>query len=68
MDMTTALLLGVLYSSIGLGHIIYGRKQRKGVALVSGIALCLFPYFVQNVYLFNLMGIVLTLLPFIVRV
>lgn len=34
---TTQLLLGVLFSSIGLGYFIYGKKQKVIVPLVCGL-------------------------------
>ena len=67
MDISTSLLLGVLFGSFGMGYIVYGKKQRKGIALLSGIALCTFPYFVQNMYLFIVTGILLIVLPFLLR-
>ena len=67
MDNSTSLLLGVLFGSIGMGYIFYGKRQRKGMALVSGIALCIFPYFVSNVFLFVLTGLVLMALPFFMQ-
>lgn len=68
MDMTTSLLLGVLFGSFGMGYMYYGKKQRKGIALLSGIALCAFPYFVHNIYLFLFIGILLIALPFVVKI
>ena len=37
MSDTASLLWGVLFSSIGVGYFIYGRKQQKLVPLLSGI-------------------------------
>jgi hypothetical protein len=67
MDISTSLLLGVLFGSIGMGYIVYGKKQHKGMALFSGIALCIFPYCVSNIFLFVLIGLVLMALPFLIR-
>ena len=67
MDISTSLLLGVLFGSIGMGYIVYGKKQRKGMALFSGIALCIFPYCVSNIFLFVLIGLALMALPFFIR-
>lgn len=64
---TSALFLGVLFGSIGMGYIVYGKKQRNGVALLSGIGLCAFPYFVPNVFLLILIAVVLMALPFFIR-
>ena len=67
METSTLLFLGVLFGSIGMGYIVYGRKQRKGIALLSGVGLCAFPYFVTNIFLVILVAIVLMLLPFVIR-
>lgn len=58
--------LGMLFGAIGAGYLIYGRKQRRGMALLSGIVLMVFPYFVSNVWLSLLLGAGLMALPFIV--
>jgi hypothetical protein len=67
MDTSTVLMLGVLFGAIGFGYIIYGRKQQRGIALLSGVLLCAIPYFVPNVFLILLIGIVLMTLPFFIR-
>jgi len=63
MDNPTLLLWGVLFSSIGLGYFIYGKKQHKPMVLLSGIGLMIYPYFIANAYLVVLIGVVLILLP-----
>ncbi len=66
--MTTAqLLLGVLFSSIGLGYFLYGKKQKVTVPLVCGLVLMIFPYFVGNTAMLTTIGIILSLLPYFVR-
>jgi len=50
-----------------MGYFVYGKKQQRVVALLSGVLLCVFPYFVSNVILMVLVGFVLIALPFIVR-
>jgi hypothetical protein len=66
MDMAV-LLWGVLFSSIGLGFFLYGRKQRAIVPLLCGLALMIFPYFIPNVIVLVLIGIVLTAIPYFLR-
>jgi hypothetical protein len=61
------LLWGVLFSSIGLGFFIYGKKQRAPVPLVCGIALMAYPYFIPNVIALVAVGIVLTAIPYFLR-
>jgi hypothetical protein len=64
---TASLLWGVLFGSIGLGFLIYGRSQRAVVPLVCGVALMVFPYFVANNILLVGIGIGLMAIPYFVR-
>jgi hypothetical protein len=67
--MTTATLLwGLLFGSIGIGFTIYGKKQRKVMPLVCGLALMAFPYFIENTILLVAVGAALTALPYFVRI
>lgn len=65
---TAVLIWGVLFGSIGVGFFIYGRKQKAVVPLCAGVALCVFPYFIGNVYVLVLVGVVLMAIPYFVRV
>lgn len=64
---TTQLLLGVLFSSIGLGYFLYGKKQKVVVPLVCGIILMIFPYFIDNTTLIIMIGILFSILPYFIR-
>ncbi len=66
MDMAP-LLWGVLFSSIGLGYFIYGKRQGAPVPLVCGIGLMIFPYFVPNSWAMVLVGAALMAVPYFVR-
>jgi hypothetical protein len=66
MDATT-LFAGVILGSLGMGYIVYGRKQKKGIALLSGLILSGLPWFVSNVYFLLIAGIAFAVLPFLVR-
>ena len=61
------LLWGLLFSSIGLGFFIYGKKQQRLIPLICGLALMVYPYFVESVLLLMGIGIVLIALPYFVR-
>lgn len=67
LDNIGVLLWGLLFSSIGLGFFIYGKKQVAAVPLLTGVALMVFPYFVANVYLLVAIGVALIALPYFVR-
>lgn len=64
---TSLLLWGLLFSSIGLGFFIYGRKQRKVVPLVCGVTLMVVPYFISSNLVLVLVGVVLSAVPYFVR-
>ena len=57
----------VLFSSIGLGYFVYGKKQRKGMPFICGIGLMLFPYFVSNAIFIVIIGGLLAALPYFIR-
>jgi hypothetical protein len=61
------LLWGLLFSSIGLGYFLYGKKQRAVVPLVCGIVLMVFPYFMSNVIGLVALGVALTAVPYFLR-
>jgi len=63
----TSLLWGVVFGSIGLGYFVYGKRQRRGVPLVCGLGLMLFPYFVANTLLLVVIGVVLAVAPYFLR-
>ena len=58
------LLWGLLFSSIGLGFFLYGKKQRAVVPLVCGLVLMIYPYFIPNVIALVAIGVVLTPVPY----
>ncbi len=57
----------MLFGSVGFGYFIYGKKQSKFIPLLVGLALCGYPYFVSNIYVMLLIGVVLIALPFLVN-
>jgi len=58
------LLWGLLFSSIGLGFFLYGKKQRALVPLVCGLVLMIYPYFIPNVIALVAIGVALTAVPY----
>lgn len=58
---------GLLFGTLGVGYFFYGKKQRMVMALASGVALMVFPYFVSNAIFIVLIGALLLALPFVFR-
>lgn len=63
MTESSYLVISLVFSSIGLGYFIYGRKQKHTVAFYSGIALMVFPYFVTGTAGMITTGAILMLAP-----
>ncbi|WP_374574324.1 amino acid transport protein [Acinetobacter sp.] len=63
----TQLFLGVIFSSIGLGYFLYGKKQKMTVPLIAGLVLMIFPYFIESSILLGTIGIALSALPYFLR-
>ena len=64
--MTAAsLIAGILFGSIGFGAFVYGKKQSSFKALVVGVLLMVYPYFIPNVIALYAIGAVLTACLFI---
>lgn len=60
---TANLIWGLIFSSVGIGYFIYGRKQSSPIARYCGIALMLYPYLVTNTLALVAVGVVLMLTP-----
>lgn len=58
---------GLLFGTLGIGYFVYGKRQRMVMAMASGLALMIYPYFVPGVLLIVLIGVLLLALPFLFR-
>ncbi|HUK57160.1 MAG TPA: amino acid transport protein [Nitrospiria bacterium] len=64
---TLNLFLNVLFSAIGLGYFVYGKRQRQGPALLAGLLLMIYPYFVSNTLGIVGAGLTLIAAPFLAK-
>lgn len=64
---TAILIWGLIFGSVGTGFALYGKQQKAIVPLCVGIALCVVPYFIANVYVLVAVGCVLAAIPYFVR-
>ncbi len=62
-----SLFLDLLFGSIGGAYLIYGKRQYSTPFLVAGFVLVIYPYFVSNVIVCGLIGVVMISIPFVVR-
>ena len=65
---TNYLLISLVFSSIGLGYFIYGRKQKHKVAFYTGLCLMMYPYMITNPMLLTVIGVALMFVPKYVRI
>ena len=61
------MLWGLLFSSIGFGFLIYGKKQKHLPTLICGSVLLISPYLITNTYLLVFLGVIVTAIPYFWR-
>ncbi len=67
MNNTANLLWSLLFGAIGFVCFRYGRKQQRMAMVVCGIALIVFPYFIDNTFALAAIGIALCVAPYFLR-
>ena len=60
----TSLFLGMIWGSLGMGYFIYGKRTGKALFLLSGIGLCVAPYFISSNLANLVLGLILSVIPF----
>lgn len=61
------LLWGLLFSSIGIGYFIYGRRQSRIDVKYCGLGLMLYPVVVSGVDMIIAVGLALCATPFLIK-
>lgn len=64
---TASLWWGLLFGSIGLGYLMYGKRQGAPVPLLCGLGLMALPCFVANNWAMALIGAGLATSPYFLR-
>lgn len=59
---------GMLFCVIGFGFFLYGERQKSVVPLIAGVALCIVPYFIANVYALVMVGVTLVTITYFARI
>ena len=60
------LLIGLIAGIFGIAYLSYGKRQGKLVHLISGLLLCVYPYFLESVLWLSVVGILLLAAPFFI--
>ena len=66
MDMTS-LMFSLLFGTVGMGFLMYGKKMAAVVPMGAGLALMIVPYLIPNMIVLCIVGLVLIGVPFVVR-
>ncbi len=61
------LFLDILFGAVGSAYLIYAKRQYSAIFLIAGFVLIIYPYFVSNVIVCTLIGIVFAAIPFVVQ-
>lgn len=61
------LFIGIVAGAFGMGYIVYGRRQAKLSAVIAGVLLCVYPYFVDSLFWLIVVGVVLLVAPFVIE-
>jgi hypothetical protein len=60
------LFFSLVAGAIGAGYILYGMRQKKLVAVMAGVFLGLYPYFVDSGLWLGVIGAILMAAPFVI--
>lgn len=64
---TANIVWALLFGAVGIGYFTYGRRQDHKSALLAGIALMIYPYFVSGTVAMVAVGAALLALPFLLK-
>jgi hypothetical protein len=65
--MGTSIIFGIFWGIVGIAYFRYGKKQQNIVALISGIGLMVFPYFISSLFPIVFIGFALVVIPFFIK-
>lgn len=62
-----SLFFGLVFSAIGTGYCIYGKRQSMFVPMLCGIAMIAYAWFIASVLWLIVIGLVLAAIPWFIR-
>ena len=51
------LVVALITGAVGMGMIVYGRKQKEPLSLIFGVAIAGYPYLVRTTWIAALVGV-----------
>ena len=67
MSSLASLLWATIFGVVGLAYFVYGKRQHLFVPLLCGMGLMAFPYFISNAALLFVVGLGLSVVPYVFR-
>ena len=61
-----SLIVGLFAGVFGMAYFVYGKNSGKLTPLIVGVLLCVYPYFIEGVWLY-VVGAVLLAVPFFIH-
>jgi len=61
-----ALFVGLIAGVFGMAYFVYGKRQTKISAMISGVMLCIYPYFIDSLLWLCVVGVLLLIAPFVI--
>jgi hypothetical protein len=63
----SSLFIEILAGACGVAYFLYGKRQVKFTPMVSGVLLCIYPYFVEGTLWLSVVGLLLLAAPFVIE-
>lgn len=64
---STSLFFNIFISAIGFAYFTYGKKAVSLSFLICGLIIMIYPYFVSGLALSVIIGVILSVAPFIIN-
>jgi hypothetical protein len=61
-----SLFIGFAAGVFGVAYFVYGKRQVKFMPMLAGVALCVYPYFIDSVPWSIAIGLALLAAPFLI--
>ena len=67
MPSASVLFIGIMAGAFGVAYFVYGKRQAKLTPMLSGVLLCIYPYFFDSVLWLLVVGLLLLAAPFVIE-
>ncbi len=60
-------VVGLFAGVFGMAYFVYGKRTMKYVPMIAGVALCVYPYFIDDLLWVCVVGVLLLAAPFVIH-